>query len=262
VQNRFAILPRYLVFGLWSLVFIVCSCAKNDPILPGTRTEIFPGASLSVENKEIPESALAEITPHASRLTPHAFTQDNQNNIFDGERKIFSGLATTSFVAGTRVPAFSGGFVYAGLSTGEVVKVNPKNKELKWVADVYSRSNMTGGLEVLDIVAPVIVANNCRNAGPGVYAGGLGGEFCRLRDSDGRKLWCVPIAAGVPFSLSGCVAFVAATDNFLYAIDADKGAIYWRAEIKKQKAPVVAGGIVSVGKEKFSVRTGINQKKK
>jgi len=243
-------------------IVLLCACAKQDPILPGERFPVFSSGAPVVENQSVPLELL-KIDNNDSRpptSDSRTFEQTPGNEIWEisesGERrKIFAGLATASYIDYPRVPVFDGRFVYAGLSTGEVIKVNPKTRELVWIADVYKQSLMTGGAQLLDISAPVVVD------GGYVYAGGLGDAFCKLSVTNGNKIWCITIGVGVTFKLAGGVLFVSATDNNLYAIDAKSGNVYWRSEIKKQSAPKIAQSkdgkfIISVGKEKFDAETG------
>ncbi|MDR0804117.1 MAG: PQQ-like beta-propeller repeat protein [Rickettsiales bacterium] len=215
-------------FIFYLLIFILVSaCGKTDPILPGTRTAIFPRAEITILNKEVPMPQTAR-TP-----TPAAGMRQTANNKImnaDG-REVFSGFPTDATVAGMRTPMQHGGFVFAGLSTGEVVKFNPKTRIVQWIADVYSSSAMTGGNEVLDIVASVQPYDE------GVYAGGLGGEFCKLNIGNGGKVWCVPISVGADFVITKDFAFVISADNYLYAIELKSGAVYWKKPVEKQTMP-------------------------
>lgn len=253
---RFHIRACALISVLCAL--FLCACAKNDPILPGDRSPVFSTGAPVVENKAVPADRLAVPESRAADET-RKFEQTQSNEIWEvpdaGEkRKIFAGLATAAYIDQARAPVFADGFVYAGLSTGEVIKVNPKNRQLAWVADVYKTSLMTGGAGLLDIVAPVVVSDKF------VYAGGLGDAFCKLNAGRGDAVWCVWIGVGMPFVLAGEILFVSATDDYLYAIDAKTGEIYWRVKTKTQGVPKLTENngkfIISVGKQKFDAETG------
>ncbi|MDR1361188.1 MAG: PQQ-like beta-propeller repeat protein [Rickettsiales bacterium] len=246
----------YLLFAL-----SLCACAKHDPILPGNRIPVFETGDVVVENKTIPDGLII-ITNNEQRTTSNVnYEQDVSNVVWevsaDGvRRKIFSGLATVSRVDSTRSPAAAHGFVYAGLSTGEVVKINPKSRAPVWVADVYKQSALTGGASILDIVAPVQIIDNV------VYAGGVGDAFCKIKENSGSIIWCVNIGTATPFIIAGGAAFVVATNNRLYAIDLKDGGIFWQTEIKKQFAPQISettdgNFIIKVGKETFSATSGM-----
>lgn len=235
--------------GLISLcaVALLGACSKHDPILPGTREDIFSGCSVTVLNKNVPQ-----LPDTATVMVPQdcPYTQDSSNVIWRGNKKIFSGFPTTNFVKSGQKPVCHNGFVYAGLTTGELVKINPKTRAIEWIADIYRASNVTGGAAVLDIIAPVIIEKN------NIYVGGLGDAFCRISASKGTKTWCLDIGVGTPFTLIDNVVFLVGTDNNLYAVDATCGDIYWRHGIEKQAAPIYKNKIITVGNEKFDATTG------
>lgn len=226
---------------------LVCGCSEKDPILPGERTAIFENETLDIINQEIsglPENLMPLDTIDCK------YTQDASNIVWDGDRKIFSGFPTNNSVKSSQKPVCSGKYVYAGLTTGELVKINPKNKQILWIADIYRASNMTGGASILDIIAPIIIQGNS------VYVGGLGDAFCRINASSGNKTWCLPISVAVPFITTENVSFVVSTDNYLYAIRNSDGAVYWRTEIKKQSEPVYKNKTIIVGKQKINAASG------
>ena len=226
------------------------ACDKHDPILPGTRTAIFDSGAVNVMNTDIvdlPDTA-TEIN-----VSDCPYTQDTSNVIWDGERKIFSGFPTTNSVANTSRPVCGGGYVYAGLTTGELVKINPKNRRVMWIADIYRASNLTGGASILDIVAPVTLN------GDAVYVGGMGDAFCRVNTSNGVKKWCANIGTTLPYLFVGNVIFIMATDGNLYALRSTDGAAYWSAAVKKPSTPTYANGVITVGREKFDAHNGKKQ---
>ena len=166
-----------------SLLALV-ACDKHDPILPGVRSNIFNIDSLRVLNepiKNLPDNISDDTTDDCP------YVKKSDNTIWNGTDKIYSGFATNNFVDSDSGILCHGGFVYAGLSTGELVKVNPKNHKVAWITDVYRTSNMTGGASILDIVTPARVYGNY------VYAGGLGGAFCKISDKTGVNQWCIDI---------------------------------------------------------------------
>ncbi len=224
---------------------VAVGCSKPDPILPGHRSPIFEGNEVVVLNKEIPKEKLAAPAP----VVEHEFTQDKNNTIWKGDKKIFTGFPASTSVGGPRLPVVQGSFIYAGLSTGELVKVNKNNRSIAWIADIYRDSNMTGGASILDIVASPVVSGNY------VYAGGLGDAFCKLNVGTGTKVWCAEISTGMDFIIAGSVAFVVSVDNYLYAIDTGTGKAYWKKEVKEQQVPRFAGEYIYVGKEK--IKTGV-----
>ena len=223
------------------------ACDKHDPILPGTRTAIFDDGAVSVMGTDVPNLPDTADTIDAPECN---YRQDASNAIWDGDRKIFSGFPTANSVKNNATPVCGGGYVYAGLTTGELVKVNPKNRAVAWVADIYRDSNLTGGASMLDIVAPITVS------GGAVYAGGLGDAFCRMNAETGAKKWCANVGTALPYVIAGDAIFVVGTDGYLYALRATDGAAYWRTQLRRMAAPEYTGGLIVVEREKFDARTG------
>lgn len=225
----------------------ITACAKHDPILPGDRTAVFDAADVQVLNQEIENLTGAAVSTSNADCP---YTQDSSNVIWHGDKKIFSGFPTSNSVKSTAHPVCDGKYVYAGLTTGELVKVNGKTRQIQWIADIYRTSNMTGGASVLDIIAPIVVTDGY------VYAGGIGDAFCKINASNGVKKWCVNIGVAVPFVVTPVASFVVATDGNLYAIRNSDGAIYWRAACEKQTTPAYGDKIVTVGRQKFNATNG------
>ena len=226
---------------------VLTGCDTRDPILDGVRTPIFDTENITVLDKTISDLPKDSVKINN---TDCKYTQDTKNTIWDGKRKIFSGFATNNFVQTQQKPVCSGKYVYAGLTTGEVIKINPKNREIIWIADIYRASNMTGGASIVDIVAPIIPHNKA------VYAGGLGDAFCKIDATSGAKKWCKNISVATPFIIAGNYAFVVSADNYLYAINTSQGDIYWRTEIKSQAAPTYESGVLRVGKLQINAADG------
>ena len=239
MRNKLAIL---IVCGL-----AVVACDKHDPILPGERSDIFNTKTLNVLNESVP-NAPENIVANTQMDCP--YTQKSDNTIWDGARKIFSGFATGNSVAGTRTPVCNGRYVYAGLSTGELVKINPQTRQIAWIADVYRPSNMTGGASVLDIVAPIQIQ------GKYIYAGGLGDAFCKISDATGNASWCTNIGVEKPFIIGDTVAYVVDTEKKLNAVRLKDGAIYWRTSVKKSRTPKYENRVITVAGEKFDAESG------
>jgi len=227
---------------------LVSACDTHDPILPGVRTAIFDtGASQNVLNTSVPD--LPDTAPVMAD-NKCDYTIDNTNTIRDGERKIFVGFPAANSVDVETHPVCDSGYVYAGLSTGNVVKIAPTTRRVMWMADVYSESNMMGGAATVDIVAPLVID------GGWVYAGGMGDAFCKLNASNGAKKWCASIGTRHPFIVLKNVAYVVGLDNALYAIRTSDGAIYWRTELKKTSAPKYENKKIIVDGKEFNAETG------
>lgn len=231
---------------LTSLVALA-ACSKHDPILPGVRSAIFATDAPTVLNQNVSDLPDAPIT-HDAVACP--YTQDATNTIKRGDRKIFSGFPVPNSVRSTQTPVCSGKYVYAGLTTGELIKIDTTTRQVAWVADIFRPSNMTGGASVVDIVAPIVVS------GPDVYVGGLGDAFCRINATSGAKKWCANVGTAYSFVMTTPAIFVVGTDNNLYALRNSDGAIYWRTEIDEQSAPKYADKIITVGRQKIDAETG------
>ena len=239
-------MKKIYLFLFVALAFVGCS--KHDPILPGVRHDIFDSNDIVVENKEVPD--LSGNVKNISGDEKCDYRQDSSNTVWDGDKKLFSGFSGDTFVKSSQSPICDGQYIYTGLSTGEVIKINKNNGKLIWMADVFRASNMMGGASVVDIVAHVGLD------GKYVYAGGLGDAFCKLNAGNGHKIWCLEISVPTDFIIVDDFAFVVGGDNNLYAIDNKNGSVYWKTEIKKQKKPIFEGGIIRVGKEKINYKDG------
>lgn len=236
------------IFAFLLCCLTLCACSKHDPILPGVRQDIFDTTDVKIENKNVPD--LSESVKDIYGDKDCEYKQDSSNNIWLGDKKIYDGFAMDNVVNGNQSPICVGQFIYTGLSTGEVVKINTKTKKVVWTADVYRGNNLTGGAAVVDIVAHVGVD------GKYVFAGGLGDAFCKLNANNGNKVWCVNISVPVDFIIVDNFAFVVGTDYNLYAINTDDGSVYWKTEIKKQATPKYDGKNIIIKKQKIDYKTG------
>lgn len=230
------------------LVLVLVSCSKHDPILPGERHDIFGGTDVKVLGKTVPH--LSESAKEIYGDKSCDFTQDATNTIWHGDKKVFKGFATGDSVQSNQKPICVGNFIYTGLSNGEIVKLNTINNRIVWTADVYKENTLTGGYSIVDVIARVGIDNGF------VYAGGLGDAFCKLKNTNGDKVWCVNISVPVDFILIDDFAFVVGGDNNLYALDVKDGSVYWKTKIKKQKSPKYDGKYIVVGKEKIDYTNG------
>lgn len=235
------------IAALTAVLILGVGCTKHDPILPGERTTIFEESTPHMVGGVIENLPMGAV---AKNDTECPYTQDAANIIWNGEKKIFSGFPTNNSVKSTQLPVCAGKYVIAGLTTGEVIKVNPANRRVEWIADVFRPSNMTGGASVLDIIAPIIID------GDAVYAGGMGEAFCRINLSNGKKRWCTPISVSAPFVIAGPAAFVIGTDGTLNAVRTSDGAIYWQMQIGKCNNISYENQVVKACKTKINAATG------
>lgn len=236
------------LFAFLLIVLAFVGCSKHDPILPGVRHDIFDTTDVKIENKDVPE--LSENAKDIYGNKDCEYKQDSLNNIWHGEDKIYTGFAMDAVVKSNQSPICVGQYIYTGLSTGQVIKLNTINKKVVWFTDVYRENNLTGGASVIDVIAHVGVDKNY------VYAGGLGDAFCKLSANNGNKIWCVNISVPVDFIIVDNFAFVVGSDNNLYAVNTDNGSVYWRTEVKKQVAPKYDGKNIIVGSQKIDYKNG------
>ena len=235
-------------FAFLLCVLTVCGCSKRDPILPGERHDIFNNTDIKVLNKNV--SALSESIKNIYGDESCDFTQDSTNTLWHGDKKIFKGFVIGDSVKSEQKPICVGNYVYTGFSNGEIVKINAVNNRVVWIADVYKENTLTGGSSIVDIIARVGVDKNF------VYAGGLGDAFCKFKNTNGDRVWCINISVPVDFILIDDFAFVVGADNNLYAIDVIDGSVYWKTEIKKQIAPTYDGKYIIVGRQKINYIDG------
>ena len=119
-------------------IMALSACSKHDPILPGVRKSIFETQTVKTTDEKIatlPNSAFE------MPATDCPYTLDTKNTIWDGDHKVFSGFPTPNSVARDTKPVCNGNYVYAGLTTGELVKINPANRKIVWIADIYRITN-------------------------------------------------------------------------------------------------------------------------
>lgn len=252
------------LFFIYALCLVPCAllsaCSKPDPILPGVRTPVFDAPTTAKRLGAIPENVLSDGFARIKVSQPQTDYQQNLNNeVFqilpDGEkRKIFAGFPTNGKVSVPRAPVFYKNFVYAGLTTGELVKINPKNRQVVWIADIFKDLDMLGGGSVLDIVAPVVIDEDR------LFAGGMGRAFCQINIESGDKKWCADIAVAAPFLIAGDLAFAVGADENLYALNARSGAVYWVAPIDDVSVPHMESKdgkfILDVDGQQFDAATG------
>ena len=195
------------------LFLIVAACSKSDPILEGVREPIFGQNNITVSDEKI-ENLGAELIPEKCD-----FVIDSDNRIWKGETRIFAGLPTEAKIKTDKKVVCKGKYIYAGLSTGELVKVNAETRNLEWTADIFAAHMPTENAIFLDIVAAPVYNNGF------VYAGGLGHALCKIRDRDGKKEWCLPISVQAILKSTSNFNIVETTDGRKLAIGTD-GKVY------------------------------------
>jgi outer membrane protein assembly factor BamB len=230
-------------------ILVLCACDKHDPILPGVRTEIFDSSDgVNMLNTSVPD--LPDMAP-VRDAKKCEFTIDGTNTIRDGNNnKIFVGFPSSNYIDIKTYPVCDDNYVYAGLNTGNVVKIAPKSRRVMWMADVFAESNMMGGAANVDIVAPIVLD------GEYLYAGGVGNAFCKIKTSNGSKKWCNSIGTRFPFVVLKNVAYITGMDDALYAVRLTDGAVYWKTKLKNVAAPKYDNTRIIVGRETFDASNG------
>lgn len=226
------------------------ACDKHDPILPGVRTAIFDSSDgMNILNTSVPDLPDTAPVRDAKKCE---FTIDGTNTIRDAnDKKVFVGFPSSNYIDVKTYPVCDDNYVYAGLNTGNVVKIAPKSRRVIWMVDVYAESNMMGGAANVDIIAPIVLD------GEYLYAGGVGNAFCKIKSSNGSKKWCNSIGTRFPFIVLKNVAYITGTDDALYAVRLTDGAVYWRNELKSASMPKYDAKKITVGRETFDASTGL-----
>ena len=90
------------LFAFLLICLVIPSCSKHDPILPGVRHDIFDATDVKIENKEVPE--LSETTKNIRGNDVCEYKQDALNNIWQGDKKIYTGFAMDAVVNSNQSP--------------------------------------------------------------------------------------------------------------------------------------------------------------
>jgi len=206
------------IFSILAALSALAACGgSKDPVLPGDRAPIFKSGDLKVLDKDPGDLGAALESEKCD------YRIDGANMIWSGGERIFAGLPTESEIAVNKDVICRRNFIYAGLSTGELVKVNAKTRRMEWAADIFAARLPTGGYPFMDIIAAPIYNKGF------VYAGGLGGAFCKVRDSDGKKIWCIPISVQSTICATEKFNVIRSASGETFVIDTG-GRIYGGAE--------------------------------
>jgi hypothetical protein len=200
-----------------TICVLLISCASHDPVLPGERMPVFAQSAITTEN-----SVPLDIGRPLTSADCTNISVNSKNEIWRGSVRLFAGLPTESEMRMPRKAVCRKNFVYAGLSTGELVKVNVASGDIKWTADIFAERSPTGGSPFLNIAAAPILRKGF------VYAGGLGGAFCKIRDQDGKKIWCLPMAVRSVLRSTEMFDIVLTTEDRTYAVSTDGKVYEWQ----------------------------------
>ncbi|MDR0319549.1 MAG: PQQ-like beta-propeller repeat protein [Rickettsiales bacterium] len=220
-------------FGI-ILIFALAlgACDKKDPILPGDRIPVFEAGAKLKESKVgvldllPPTGSKAADSPARGELDYIMSDENVLTRKADG-KIIFRGFPTATKAGPAAAPITSGGYIYAGLSTGEVIKINKATGEILWTIDLGSRSLITGGSQIADISA-------MRLDGGNLFVSSIGGIFAKIDAAAGRAIWTAPIGTGHGIFISGRALAIIDLDGDLAVLDARDGALSARHKLKRK----------------------------
>jgi outer membrane protein assembly factor BamB len=130
--------------------------------------------------------------------------------------------------------AISGGVVYVGSGTGEVLAIDLETGKLRWK---YKAGEGIGE-------SSPAIANGI------VYIGDLDGSIHAINAADGKARWKLKTGGEIkssPVVVSGKV-LIGSYDGNLYAVDAAKGELAWQYKTKAQvhATPAVSNGLAFI----------------
>ncbi|MDR2685430.1 MAG: PQQ-like beta-propeller repeat protein [Rickettsiales bacterium] len=216
-------MKKYLIL---ILCIVVMGCDKKDPILPGVRIPIFDsGIKVSESKASVKELIGKSDVPaagvvRASTLIASLIHMSEDNIItrdFD-KHIIFSGFPTATKTGPAIQPVIAGDYLYAGLSTGEILKIHTASGHVVWSIDLSSRTILTGGSPVADVSALRVLGNF-------VYASTYGGIIAKISAEDGRVIWAAPFGTKRPIFVLGNLVAVVALDGRVVALDGRTGGL-------------------------------------
>ncbi|MDR0449464.1 MAG: PQQ-like beta-propeller repeat protein [Rickettsiales bacterium] len=211
------------------------ACDKKDPILPGERIPVFhDSGKLKEKDARVGELIGKVVSPAATNsctMDPglrrgdgcvgggddklYIMSDDNVLTRKSDGKIIFRGFPTAAKAGAAALPIVSGKFIFIGLSTGEVLKINKDTGEILWSADLGGRSLLTGGSLVSDISV-------LRLSGGALYAASLGGVLARIDAANGDVVWTANIGTIHPIFISGRALAVIDSDK-LIVLDSKDG---------------------------------------
>ncbi|GGE81437.1 PQQ-binding-like beta-propeller repeat protein [Stappia taiwanensis] len=194
--------------------------------------------------------APARQAPAAANGTVFAVTQTGEVHALaqeDGaERWTYSGIAESSGLLAFANPAISGGLVIVPFTSGEVMAVDIKSGEPKWIEGVTRsfRTRAVSGFS--DVSASPVVADGV------VYASGVSGRLVASKLRTGERLWEQNVGSVHTPVVSGGAVFLVDIEDRMVAIDRKSGEPLWRTALpsleKKKRinwaGPVLANGVL------------------
>ncbi len=132
---------------------------------------------------------------------------------------------------GTSSPVVSGGKVFAGLDSGEVVALSLDDGRELWIKSVTSPRGRTEIERMVDIDAsPVVVGDT-------LYVVGYQGNLAALHVESGELLWKRQLSSLMTPEIQAKYLFVADQAGAIWAFDRHEGSALWRQEGLKNRAP-------------------------
>ncbi|ADZ70842.1 PQQ-binding-like beta-propeller repeat protein [Polymorphum gilvum] len=157
----------------------------------------------------------------------------------------YSGISESAGLLSAASPAVSGNTVVVPFSSGEIMALDIKTGEPKWV-DAVARSFRTLAVSGLaDVAASPVVS------GGTVYATGVAGRTIAASLSSGERLWEQDIGSVHTPVVSGNALFMVTLDDRMVALDRKTGRPLWSADLpqiesRKQRrnwaGPALANG--------------------
>lgn len=233
---------------LYSILILLCACSSHDPILSGKRNAVFDNENTMMMVKNaVPDVSAGEYIGHT---TDCPYIQNSNNTINNGDKIIYTGFAMKHFIDNKQQPICYGKYIFAGFTTGEVIKIDSTNYDVVWTADVFANNNFTGTSPIVDIVAPMVIKKDY------IYAAGMGNAMCKINIHSGIKKWCINVSSITPFSIIGDTIFIVDINNMLYAIRDNDGAVFYTKNVKQQEKPIFDNGQIKIGQQILDAKTG------
>ncbi|MDX5593753.1 PQQ-binding-like beta-propeller repeat protein [Pseudovibrio sp. SPO723] len=156
----------------------------------------------------------------------------------------FTGISENAGLLASSSAAVSGNTVVVPFSSGEVMALDVKSGEPKWI-DAVARSFRTRALSGLSDVSASPVIHDGR-----VFATSISGRTIAVSLRDGERFWEADIGSVHTPVASGSALFMIGLDDNLYALDNKSGRVLWAADLSAgdDDAGNWAGPILANGK--------------
>ncbi|MTI17631.1 hypothetical protein E1162_10305 [Rhodobacteraceae bacterium RKSG542] len=177
-------------------------------------------ADLDVPVRGAPTAAAGVVVVVTQENEVIAFSQADGSQLWS-----FAGIAETAGLLATASAAVKGNTVVVPFSSGEVMALDIKSGEPKWI-DALSRSFRTRALSGLSDVAASPVID-----GSVVYATSLSGRTVASSLNQGERIWEADIGSTHTPVVSGKSLFMIGLDDNLHALDSKTGKTIWTTRL-------------------------------